>query len=202
MYHKLYIFRQTFHRQNFYFIYLMALPCRERSICRDSGNVFVSSAVFPPLLLRNWILRLLLLFHPCSLSLSCPTTPRSSTFSSAALLPPREGWEVCLASWLGNRFSCGQKYDYGVERSGTLLSPGLIGCSPLPTGPALFVNGKRVMGILCRIVLRGTIVVASEAVFIGLSSSASRRIPVIFGEEKPVAIRVLSSRLFSSQFKI
>lgn len=188
----MYIFQQTFwayfHRQNFYFIY--------KAPGGASNDLFVETAatcLSPPLFS-------LLSFSAIEFcDFCCCSTPRSSTFSSVALLPPREGWEVCLASWLGNRFSCGQKYDYGVERSGTLLSPGLIGCSPLPTGPALFVNGKRVMGILCRIVLRGTIVVASEAVFIGLSSSGSWRIPVIFGEEKPVAIRVarLSSRVNS-----
>lgn len=125
-------------------------------------------------------------FCCCFTPLSHPSTPLLAVPRSHLLLcctPSLEGWEVCLASWLGNRFSCGQKYDYGVERSGTLLSPGLIGCSPLPTGPALFVNGKRVIGILCRIVLRATIIAASEAVFIGLSL-CSRRVPVIFGEQK------------------
>lgn len=141
----MYIFQQTFraylyHRQNFYFIY--------KAPGGASNDLFVETAatcLSPPLFS-------LLSFSAIEFcDFCCCSTPRSSTFSSAALLPPREGWEVCLASWLGNRFSCGQKYDYGVERSGTLLSPGLIGCSPLPTGPVLFVNGKRVMGILCRI---------------------------------------------------
>lgn len=164
----------------------MALPSTTTvSICRNGRDAFVSAALLlhPP---RNWILRLLLPFHPS-------LAPHSSQFHcfSFCCTPSLEGWEVCLASWLGNRFSCGQKYDYGVERSGTLLSPGLIGCSPLPTEPALFVNGKRVMGILCRIVLRGTIIAASEAVFIGLSLR-SRRIPVIFGERKPVVAKLIS----------
>lgn len=164
----------------------MALPS-STTIClsKQFAMRLFPPLLHPPLPPRNWILRLLLPFHPS-------LAPHSSQFHLLLCCTPSpEGWEVCLASWLGNRFSCGQKYDYGVERSGTLLSPGLIGCSLLPTGPALFVNGKRVMGILCRIVLRGTIIVASEAVFIGLSLY-SRRIPVIFGEQKPVVARVVS----------
>lgn len=165
----------------------MALPSTTTvSICRKTVEMrlFLRHCFFtlPAIEFCDFCCRFTPLWHP--------TPPQFHCFSFCCT-PSLEGWEVCLASWLGNRFSCGQKYDYGVERSGTLLSPGLIGCSPLPTEPALFVNGKRVMGILCRIVLRGTIIAASEAVFIGLSLR-SRRIPVIFGERKPVVARLIS----------
>lgn len=54
---------------------------RQQSICRNSSNAFVSTISLPS---RNWILRLLLLFHP-SLAPLHPT-PRSSTEPPSPLL--------------------------------------------------------------------------------------------------------------------
>lgn len=80
----------------------------------------------------NRIHRLLLLFHPLS---TTDRAPRS-------FLPFRRGLKSLFR--LKNRFSCGQEYDYSLDRSG---SNRLFAVVSLVSA---FVYRGRVMGNLCR----------------------------------------------------